>query len=117
MSFWTYIDSIDDLRNAINGIDTQKPFSLILKHSTRCAISSMAKNRLERNGESGVHYFIIDIIANRSVSNALTEESNVQHESPQSFLYASGGALLDVRSHMAIDAGEISRRLQMISRI
>lgn len=114
MSFWTKIESLDELRDAIIRVDADRPFNLILKHSTRCAISSMAKNRLERSPNSRVNYYIIDIIAYRALSNALSDETGVRHESPQSFLFANS-ALLDVKSHMAIDPGEIARRLQVIS--
>lgn len=114
MSFWTEIKSIDELHSAINRADVAKPFNLVLKHSTRCAISSMSKNRLERSPNPQVNYFIIDVISYRGLSNALSDETKVRHESPQSFLFANG-VLLDVKSHMAIDPGEIGRRLQVIS--
>jgi bacillithiol system protein YtxJ len=113
MSFWTKIDKTEEFLDAARVTDPSKPFTIILKHSTRCAISSMAKNRLERSPDPRINYFIVDIISNRSLSNFIAEETGVRHESPQSFLYA-GGQLIDVKSHMAIDPVEVVRRLGMI---
>lgn len=74
---------------------------LILKHSTRCAISSMAKRRLESQVDPQISYYIIDLIRYRSVSDELANLTNVQHESPQAFLYDSG-RFLGHWSHMDI---------------
>lgn len=85
----------------------------ILKHSPRCAISKMAKTRLERNTDPRVHYFLVDVLSDRPVSNALAERTEIKHESPQLFLYKND-QLVDVRSHMAINPAEITRRLDAV---
>lgn len=76
----------------------------------------MAKVRLERNPDPRLTYFLIDVIGNRPVSNKLSEMTDVHHESPQMFLYHNT-QLIDVKSHMAISASEISRRLNAVIQI
>ena len=111
MTFWANLRDDNDLQSAIQKSAEDDIFVLILKHSTRCAISSMAKNRLERKANSNISYFLIDVIANRALSNQLSMESGIQHESPQAFLY-SNGKLIDVKSHSAIDPLEIARQVE-----
>lgn len=118
MSFsWNEVSSADELERILSGAsDSAQKFPLILKHSKRCVLSGMAKNRLERNADNRLSYYIIDVIANRHISNLLAEKTGVRHESPQMFLF-SGPNLISVKSHMAIDSSEISTRLDSLIRI
>ena len=78
---------------------------LIFKHSTRCSVSSMALNRLERSWDSqdmtGVELYFLDLIALRDVSNLVAEEFGVYHESPQILLIYNGECVYNT-SHMGI---------------
>ena len=76
----------------------------------------MAKNRLERSPDPRISYFIIDVIGDRPISNALANLAGVSHESPQAFLY-NGSVLIDVKSHMAISPGELSKRIDSLIQI
>lgn len=64
----------------------------ILKHSTRCAVSSMAFAEFERF--AGKHpdatCAFIKLIQHRDVNDLLTELSGVTHQSPQVFIFNSG---------------------------
>lgn len=114
---WSEISSKDDLDKILAGASgSSQKFPLILKHSKRCVLSSMAKNRLERNIDDRLQYYIIDVIANRAISNLLAEKTGVRHESPQMFLF-SGTNLISVKSHMAIDSSEVITRLDSLIRI
>ena len=80
---------------------------VIFKHSTRCSISSVAKNRLERGMEHDeVDFHYLDLIKYRPVSNKIAEEYNVYHESPQILVIKNGECIYD-ESHSAIDMEEI----------
>ncbi len=115
MVLWREIQHADELNDMIrNGSDG--PFKLVLKHSYRCALSSMIKSRIEREADPRVHYYLIDVINGRSVSNQLASLTDVTHESPQAFLF-EGDRLIEVKSHMAISPAEITRRLDLISQI
>ena len=64
---------------------------LIFKHSTRCSISSMAKNRLERTTPpENIDFYYLDLISYRELSTKIAEDFDVFHESPQVILIKNG---------------------------
>ena len=111
---WHNIVSVAELNSVISesGSGIGK-FNLILKHSNRCSVSSMSKNRLEKNPDERITYYIIDVIGHRDVSNSLAETTEVRHESPQAFLF-NGPSLVDVTSHSSIRPGEISEHVDSL---
>lgn len=115
MSLWTNIDNVELLQEASHALGPHN-YTVILKHSSRCAISTMAKSRLERNPDPQIQYYLLDVIRHRNLSDLLAEETGVKHESPQSFLFVAN-TLADVKSHFGIDPAEISRRIQSFSQI
>ena len=81
---------------------------LIFKHSTRCSISSMAKNRLDRSSRpDGLDFYFLDLIKYRHISNKISREFNVYHASPQVLIIKDGESVYD-ESHSAIDMQEIT---------
>jgi bacillithiol system protein YtxJ len=79
----------------------------IFKHSTRCSTSAMVLNRLERSTvPENIDFYYLDLIKYRSVSNKISEEFHVFHESPQILLIKNGECIFD-ESHMGIDVGEL----------
>lgn len=114
---WQSITTETDLNNLLSGSEIEPVmYCLILKHSHRCAISTMAKSRLERKIDSRIAYYIIDVINHRQVSNALAAATGVAHESPQAFLF-NGSLMIDVRSHMGISPSELSKRVDSLIQI
>jgi bacillithiol system protein YtxJ len=83
---------------------------VIFKHSTRCSISSMAKNRLDR-GEApeGIDFYYLDLLKHRNISNQIAEEFGVAHESPQILIIRNGACVYD-ESHNGIDLSEIAEQ-------
>lgn len=82
---------------------------LILKHSTRCSISSMALDRLERTwklSEKEVPTYFLDLLSYRNVSLAIEQHYGVPHESPQ-VLIIKNGKCIYVASHSDICAPDI----------
>jgi len=99
---WQHIDSVTDIEAIIDR--SRLVTCLILKHSTRCPISSMAKSRLEMNwdmGETEVEPYFLDLIRYRDISNHIADTFGVQHESPQAILIKDGIAIYDA-SHLNI---------------
>ncbi len=77
---------------------------LIYKHSTRCGISSMALDRLERSWDEegkAIKPYFLDLITYRNISNIVAEMFNVYHQSPQIIVIKDGKAVFD-ESHMGI---------------
>lgn len=82
---------------------------LILKHSTRCPISTMAKNRLEMSwdiDDQEVETYFLDLIQYREVSNYIAGVFGVTHESPQALLIKDGSSIYDA-SHLNIRAEDL----------
>jgi bacillithiol system protein YtxJ len=92
--------------DTIKKLSTEKP-QVIFKHSTRCSISTMAKNRLERAEEpTGVDFNYLDLIAHRDISNKIANDFDVEHASPQILIIKNGACVYD-ESHNAINMDEI----------
>jgi bacillithiol system protein YtxJ len=86
---------------------------LILKHSTRCSISFMAKHRLEASWDfpsTEIEPFFLDLIANRNISNEIANRFDVFHESPQILVIRNGECILDA-SNLDISVDEIKEVL------
>ncbi len=96
----------EDQLTEINRISFDTP-QVIFKHSTRCSISSVAKNRLERaESPSNINFYYLDLIAFRELSNKIAETYQVHHESPQVLLIKNGECIFD-ESHNAINMDEL----------
>ncbi|MEM7101868.1 MAG: bacillithiol system redox-active protein YtxJ [Bacteroidota bacterium] len=91
---WKTLDSEEQLK-AIIKQSFEKPVA-IFKHSTRCSISTMAMNRIDRSWDipqDVVDLYYLDLIAYRPVSNKIAQLLEVQHESPQIILVKDGKAI------------------------
>jgi bacillithiol system protein YtxJ len=88
---------------------------LIFKYSTRCSISRMALDRLERNWDESdmqmVKPYFLDLITHRDVSNQIAEVFDVEHESPQVLIIENEKSVLD-QSHMGIQYEAIKDALK-----
>lgn len=108
---WFPLTSISQL-SSINESSHEVP-CLIFKHSTRCSISSVALNRLEKTwniSENKVIPYFLDLIAYRDVSNAVAEEYGIRHESPQMLIIKEGRVVYDA-SHFEISTNTLSEQL------
>jgi bacillithiol system protein YtxJ len=87
---------------------------LIFKHSTRCAVSSSALNRLERKWKeeevAPIKTYFLDLLSYRNISHSVAESFDVEHESPQVLILKDGNPVY-VRSHLAIAYDEIQQLL------
>jgi bacillithiol system protein YtxJ len=80
---------------------------VIFKHSTRCSISSVALQRLQRVSQpSDIDFYFLDLLSYRNVSNKIVQFFNVPHESPQVLVIRDGQCVYE-ESHMGISMTEI----------
>ncbi len=80
---------------------------VIFKHSTRCGISSMAKNRLDKSeAPSGINFYLLDLIKHRNLSNKIASDFGVSHQSPQVLVINNGECVYN-ESHSGIFFDEI----------
>ncbi len=86
---------------------------LIFKHSTRCSISALAQNRLEKGWgiqDGAMLPYFLDLVAHRDLSNLIAEQFGVRHESPQVLLIKDGQCTYEA-SHLAISPGALEGQL------
>lgn len=87
---------------------------VIFKHSSRCSISSMARNRLDRNSfPEGIDFYLLDILNHRNISNKIASDFLVHHESPQVLLITKGACVYD-ESHSGIQMDDIKVNAEMV---
>lgn len=107
---WKHLTQLEQL-DAIVQASHNRP-QVIFKHSTRCSISILAKNRLDA-ADSPVQsdFYYLDLLAHRDISNQIAAYFNIQHESPQVLIIKAGTCVYD-ETHSAINMGEMLPFLQ-----
>jgi bacillithiol system protein YtxJ len=100
---WIKLNSSEVFDELIAG-SAQSP-RFIFKHSIRCSISAMAWSRLQEATKK-TDIYIIDVINNRDISNAVAHKLDVPHQSPQLLVVGSGVCTYHV-SHMEISSNVI----------
>jgi bacillithiol system protein YtxJ len=111
---WIHLTQIAQIEEIVE--KSQLVPCLILKHSTSCSISSIAKARLEDDwdfGSEDLAPYYLDLIAHRDISAALTKKFGVHHESPQVILVKQGECVYDA-SHLDIEVEELQEVLENI---
>ncbi len=105
---WININEEEQLEK-LKALSSDRP-QLIFKHSTRCSISSMAKNRLEKvDAPLGIDFYYLDLIQYRNISQKIAQDFIVSHESPQVLLIKNGECIYD-ESHSGINMEEIAEQ-------
>jgi bacillithiol system protein YtxJ len=105
---WKTLTSEEQLAE-INETSAHQPV-VIYKHSTRCAISSMAKSRLERAAApEGLTFYYLDLIRYRAVSDKIAAAYEITHESPQVLVIRNSACIYN-ESHTGIMMDEIIAR-------
>lgn len=104
---WNQLEDLNQLDQLVEQ-SKEKPV-LVFKHSTRCSISSMALDRLEREWEeeTDIIPYYLDLLAYRPISNEVAHRFNVFHESPQALLIKNGACIYHA-SHNGIRFQSIS---------
>jgi bacillithiol system protein YtxJ len=106
---WQKLESVEQLQALTE--ESKKNSVLIFKHSTRCNISRMALDRLEREWRpeemKDVKTYFLDLLSYRDMSSAVAEKFSVEHQSPQVLLIENGEAVYD-QSHFEIHYKDIA---------
>ena len=104
---WNEISNLQDLEDLLKS----KTVLPIFKHSNRCSISSMAKNRLERSDSMPFdEVYLVDVIKSRELSHYIADNFGVQHESPQ-MIVLKDKAVIYHGSHNGIDLSNLAVNL------
>ena len=100
------LEQLQDIRNA-------EGYSVIFKHSTRCSISMMARKRFELDWQTipeGTPLYFLDLLNYRDISNAISSEFDIHHQSPQLLLIKDGECIYET-SHGEISADELAGQI------
>ena len=102
---WIQLTSEQQLSELISKSESRP--QVIFKHSTRCSISAVAMQRLQKSQQpSEMDFYFLDLIAYRSLSNLVAQKFGVTHESPQVLIIKNGQSVYD-ESHLSISMDEI----------
>ncbi len=108
---WKEIQSLSDWKKIME--QSEECPVAVFKHSTRCSISSMAKQRIERDWdieENKLPLYYLDLIKHRDVSNAIAQDLDVEHQSPQLIVFRNRKPVY-VRSHNSINVSGVKETL------
>jgi len=106
---WNSLTTEDQIQQIIT--QSQSRPQIIFKHSTRCSISSVAYQRLQKADQPGnVDFYYLDLIKNRQLSNKVAELFKVHHESPQVLVIKKGECIYD-ESHFGISMDDIKAQV------
>jgi len=111
---WNVLEQAGQLQ-AIAEQSFEKP-QVLFKHSTRCGMSSMAKQQLEHDwnfDRDDFDMYYLDLIAHRDVSNQIADQFGITHQSPQLIIVHQGKAVYDT-SHHAISATRLRTALDSL---
>lgn len=106
MSYLIELQTPEEI-DAIKEKSSVKP-QVIFKHSTRCSISSMALNRIDKAEIAALNadFYLLNIIRHRDISGKIEKDFRIIHESPQLLIIKNGTCIYD-ESHSAIRLNEI----------
>ncbi|TAF67802.1 MAG: bacillithiol system redox-active protein YtxJ [Cytophagales bacterium] len=114
MITWKNIENEQVLEKLLSQPENEETPILIFKHSTRCSISANVLDRLQRQWDTKSHEavqtYLIKVIEERPLSNALSQRLGITHESPQLFLLKNGKLLFHA-SHYDISYNEVKKNL------
>lgn len=108
---WHTIESEKDLKTAIENSHISRIG--IFKHSTSCFISKTVLKNFEKeikefgNPDIINHFYYLDLLKFRSVSNKISEDLEIRHESPQ-FLVIENGVVVNHASHNNISLSQFT---------
>lgn len=107
MATMTKMTTSEQLRTALDS--SHQKALLLFKHSTRCPISARAYEEvtayLQNHPNEQVDYALIDVVADRPVSNDAAEVLSVEHESPQVIVIRQGAPVWHTsHSHITTEA-------------
>jgi len=108
---WYKLTKIDQLEH-IKQISNEK-LVVIFKHSTRCGISRLVWNQFQASADfpkGQVELFYLDLLSYRSVSDAISQEFQVMHQSPQ-LIILQHEEVVHHASHSAIVSSSVHQFL------
>ena len=108
---WTTLTSEEQLNDLIER--SKETPQIIFKHSTRCSISSVAYQRIDKAQKPPLtDFWLLDVLTHRPLSQQVAQRFGVHHESPQVLVIKNGECVFD-ESHLGISMQDIASQVQM----
>lgn len=94
------LQTLDELESAL-----ERARLILFKHSSRCGLSTRAKRQIQAFMEifPAAPVFMIDVIADRAVSDEIEARFGIRHESPQAILVEAGDPMQNA-AHRRVQA-------------
>lgn len=112
MNPWNNLTQLIELEELITHSAVQP--ALIFKHSTRCSVSCMVLDRLNRRWQTEdsekLKPYFLDLLNYRDISNRIAEKFGIEHESPQVLVISNGKCIYNA-SHQGINLDLIREEL------
>ncbi len=88
------------------------PIAVLYKHSPTCSLSSMALDEITAFSTQHPHLpvFVVDVLAQRLLSNEIESTLGIRHESPQAFVFRDG-AVVWHGSHRRVQRGTLAEQV------
>ncbi|GAA4331838.1 bacillithiol system redox-active protein YtxJ [Flaviaesturariibacter amylovorans] len=108
---WNPLTSEDQLEQLI--ARSHEVPQVIFKHSTRCSISNVAFQRVDKaQRPSYLDFHLLDVLTHRPISLQVADRFGVAHESPQVLIIRNGECVYD-DSHLGISMNDILSQAQV----
>ena len=91
----------------------KQPFVVLFKHSQRCGVSLLVQTRVINKiiaENPALDIFMIDVLAQRGISDEIAERFGVHHESPQLIIIKQEEVVYH-KSHWGINSTEVAQLL------
>lgn len=105
MGNYKEITSIDQWKEVLE--QSHHRSVVVLKHSTTCPVSANAYKEFNAM-EKQIERYLVKVIENRPVSNEISNDLEIQHESPQAFVISNGEVVWN-GSHWKITKKEMEK--------
>ena len=105
MESYKEITTIDQWKKALEHSSSKT--IVVFKHSTTCPVSAHAYGEFSAF-ESPIERYLVKVIEHRPVSNEISMDLGIQHESPQAFVITNGEAVWNT-SHWKITKKELEK--------
>ena len=110
---WKILTATEQLTNILEA-SYKKP-QVLFKHSSRCSVSSVALQRMEKSiAVPDADFHFLDLIRFRNVSDKIAQDFSIYHESPQLLLIINGECVY-TESHLGIDMKELANQIPALN--
>ena len=88
---------------------------IYFKHSTRCPVSARARMEMDsylKSKPDDIEFELIDVISNRTRSDEIAQQFDVEHESPQVILIDDDNNVVWSGSHRRVTEENLNRAIE-----